>query len=93
MDIRMLQRRCAALALALGTLGPDHQLTAWLGANLASVLVDRRAFREAEALYTDSLAKLRARLGDDHNLVTRVRQRMAEMRKVGGFAESPAMSK
>jgi tetratricopeptide (TPR) repeat protein len=82
-----------ALALAQGSLGPDHQLTAWLGANLASVLVDRRAFREAEVLYAQSLEKLRARLGDDHSMVQRVRQRIADMRKVGGFAESPAMSK
>jgi len=82
-----------ARALAQGTIGPDHQLTAWLSANLASVLVDRRAFREAEALYTESLEKLRARLGDDHSLVQRVRQRMADMRKVDGFPGSPAMSK
>ena len=60
-------------------LGTDHQLSAWLAANLGVVLTRQREFKEAEALYLSALGRLRARLGDQHSLVRRVHQRLADL--------------
>jgi len=59
-------------------------MTAWLDANLGSVLTERSAFDEAERLYLGALPRLRARLGDDHSLVRRLRERMADLYVASG---------
>jgi tetratricopeptide repeat protein len=77
----------------LTALGREHQLTAWLGANLGAVLTERRAFAEAEALFVDALTRLKSRLGDDHRLVRRVHQRMADMYAASGRPQLAAQSR
>ena len=73
-----------AITIADTALGREHQIAAWLTANLGVVLTRQRRFQEAEALYVSALSRLRARLPEEHSMVRRVRLRMADLFEASG---------